>query len=121
MLLGGISFLLGTILWAIRTAGGEVQEGLGVKVFTPKMPRTAKAFVALMMIGVVAAVVQFVGYVVVAGSSNPAVAFAWLGPLREVALGLILAGIGLALVAIGNVLGYQFHRIQQLIRTGERS
>ncbi len=121
MLLSGIAFLLGTILWAIRTAGGEVQESLGVRVYTPKMPRTAMAFVALMMLGLVAAVVQFIGYVVVAGSSDPAAAFAWLGPLREFALGLILAGIALALVAIGDVLAFQFHRIQQLIRTGERS
>ena len=121
MLLSGIAFLLGTILWAIRTAGGDVQESLGVKVYTPKMPKTAKAFVGLMMVGLVAAVVQFVGYVVVATSSDPAAAFAWLGPLREFALGLILAGIALALVAIGDVLAFQFHRIQQLIRTGERS
>ena len=121
MLLSGIAFLLGTILWAIRTAGGDVQESLGVRVYTPKMPKTAKAFVGLMMVGLVAAVVQFVGYVVVATGSDPAAAFAWLGPLREFALGLILAGIALALVAIGNVLAFQFHRIQQLIRTGERS
>lgn len=119
MLLSGISFLLGTILWAIRTAVGEVQEALGVKVHTSKMPATAKAFVAIMMIGLMAAMVQFVGYVVVAGSADPTVALTWLGPLREVALGLILTGIALALVAIGNVLGYQFHRIQQLIRSGE--
>ena len=121
MLLSGIAFLLGTILWAIRTAGGDVQESLGVKVHTPRMPKTAKAFVGLMMVGLVAAVVQFVGYVVVATGSDPAAAFAWLGPLREFALGLILAGIALALVAIGDVLAFQFHRIQQLIRTGERS
>lgn len=121
MLLSGIAFLLGTILWAIRTAGGDVQESLGVKVYTPRMPKTAKAFVGLMMVGLVAAVVQFVGYAVVATGSDPAAAFAWLGPLREFALGLILAGIALALVAIGDVLAFQFHRIQQLIRTGERS
>lgn len=121
MLLSGIAFLLGTILWAIRTAGGEVQERLGVKVYTPRMPSTAKAFVAIMMIGLMAAVVQFIGYVAVAGSDSPAAAFTWLGPLREFALGLILAGIALALVTIGNVLAYQFQRIQDLIRSGERS
>ena len=121
MLLSGIAFLLGTILWAIRTAGGEVQESLGVRVYTPKMPRTAKAFVALMMLGLMVSIAQFIGYVVVAGSSDPAAAFAWLGPLREFGLGLILAGIALALVAIGNVLAFQFYRFQQLIQTGERS
>ena len=121
MLLSGIAFLLGTILWAIRTAGGEVQESLGVRVYTPKMPRTAKALVALMMLGLMVSIAQFVGYVVVAGSSDPVAAFAWLGPLREFGLGLILAGIALALVAIGNVLAFQFYRFQQLIQTGERS
>jgi len=121
MLLSGISFLLGTILWAIRTAGGEVQEALGVKVYTPKMPRTAKAFVALMMLGLMVSVAQFIGYVAVAGSADPAAAFAWLGPFREFGLGLILAGIALALVAIGNVLGFQYWRIGNLIKNGERS
>ena len=121
MLLSGIAFLLGTILWAIRTAGGEVQESLGVKIYTPKMPGMAKAFVALMMLGLMVSIAQFIGYIVVAGSSDPASAFAWLGPFREVGLGLILAGIALALVAIGNVLGFQFWRIQNLIKNGERS
>lgn len=121
MLLSGISFLLGTILWAIRTAGGEVQESLGVKVYTPKMPGVAKAFVALMMLGLMVSIAQFIGYVVVAGSADPAAAFAWLGPFREFGLGLILAGITLALVAIGNVLGFQFWRVENLIKNGERS
>ncbi|MEE8375263.1 MAG: hypothetical protein V3S26_02960 [Acidimicrobiia bacterium] len=121
MLLSGIAFLLGTILWAIRTAGGEVQETLGVKIYTPKMSGTAKAFVALMMLGLMISIAQFIGYIVVAGSSDPASAFAWLGPFREVGLGLILAGIALALVTIGNVLGFQFWRIQNLIKNGERS
>ena len=121
MLLSGIAFLLGTILWALRTAGGEIQEELGTKVYTPKMSGAAKAFVALMMLGLTAEVVQFIGYLAVAGGSDAASNFAWLGPLREFGLGLILAGIALALVAIGNVLGFQFYRVYQLIRTGERS
>ena len=121
MLLSGVAFLLGTILWAIRTAGGEIQESLGVKVYTPKMPALAKAFVALMMLGLVAEIVQFVGYINISGSADPASALAWLGPLREIGLGLILAGIALALVAIGNVLSFQFFRVKNLIKNGERS
>ncbi|MFA9563831.1 MAG: DUF6285 domain-containing protein [Acidimicrobiales bacterium] len=42
----------------------------------------------------------------------------WLGPFRELALGLILAGIVLALVTIGNVLAFQFDRVKSIIRTG---
>lgn len=120
MLLAGIAFLLGTILWAIRTAGGSVQEGLGARVYTPRMPGTAKAFVALMMLGLMTSVIQFIGYVSVAGSADPATAFAWLGRLREFGLGLILAGIALALATIAKVLAFQFYRIQQLISAGER-
>jgi hypothetical protein len=121
LLLSGIAFLLGTILWAIRTAGGEIQESLGAKVYTPKMPGTAKAFVALMMLGLVVSIVQFIGYISVAGSSDPASAFAWLAPLREVGLGLILAGMALALVTIGNILAFQFFRVKKLIASVERS
>lgn len=122
MLLSGIGFMLGTILWAIRTAGGEVQESLGVNVYTPKMPTPARGFVALMVLGLLLGVVQFIGYLIVAGGGADAASnFAWLAPLREVSLALILAGIALALVAIGNVLGFQFWRVQDLIRAGERS
>ena len=119
MLLAGISFLLGTILWAIRTGGGEVQHGLGVAVKTLNMPATAKAFVALMMLGLMISVAQFIGYLVVAaGSVNTAAWLAFLGPLRELGLALILSGITLALVTIGNVLRFQFDRIVEIVKTG---
>ncbi len=118
-LLAGIAFLLGTILGSLREGGGRVQESLGITVKTPNMPAAAKAFVGLMMFGVMLAVFQFVLYLVVAGGvDTPAAWFAWLGPLRELSLGLILAGIVLALVTIGNVLGFQFGRIKEIITTG---
>ncbi len=120
MLLAGVSFLLGTILWAIRTGGGEVQQGLGTAVKTLKMPTTAKLFVALMMLGLMTSVAQFVGYLVVAaGGVNTAAWLTFLGPLRELGLALILAGITLALVTIGNVLRFQFDRIIEIIKTGK--
>ena len=119
LLLAGISFLLGTILAALREGGGEVQAAVGVTVKTLKMPKTAKVFVALMALGVMVSVLQFVLYLVVAnGVENPAAWFAWLGPLREVGLGLILSGIVTALVTIGNVLGFQFDRINEIVTTG---
>lgn len=121
MLLSGIASLLGTILWAIRTAGGEIQESLGVRVITSKMPGSAKAFIALVMLGLVVSVAQFIGYLAVAGSADPAAGFAWLAPLREVGLGLLLSGIALALVTIGNVLVFQFFRLRSLVTTGKES
>lgn len=122
LLLSGIAFLLGTILAGLREGGGEVQSSLGLPVTTLKMPATAKAFVALMMMGMMTGIGQFVLYLIQIGNADDPASFAswanWLGPLRELALGLILAGIVLALVTIGNVLGFQFDRVKSIIRTG---
>jgi len=119
-LLAGISFLLGTILGAIRSGGGEVQQSLGLTVKTLRMPSTAKAFVGLMVAGVMVGMLQFIGYAVVATSSQPdtAAAFAGLGPLREVGLGLLLAGIVLALATIAKALSFQFSRVTEIISSG---
>ncbi|MDH3681809.1 MAG: hypothetical protein OEV40_17870 [Acidimicrobiia bacterium] len=123
LLLSGIAFLLGTILAGLRDGGGEVQSDLGLPVTTLKMPVTAKVFVALMMTGMMAGMAQFVLYLVALGQAGDPASFSawsnWLGPFRELALGLILAGIVLALVTIGNVLAFQFDRISSIIRTGK--
>ena len=117
-LLAGISFLLGSILAALRGGGGEVQESLGITVKTLKMPLSAKLFILTMMMGVMVAMAQFVLYVVVAYDDDPAAWFAWLGPLRELSLGLLLLGIVLALYTIGTVLNFQFARIREIVTTG---
>lgn len=129
LLLSGIAFILGSILGSLRQGGGEVQESLGAAVKTPIMPPIAKLFVGLMMMGLMLAMVQFGFYLFVAGQAATLTAgevttinayFAWLGPLREVSLGLILSGIVLALATIGTkILPFQFWRIQELIKTGK--
>jgi len=120
LLLSGIAFLLGAILRALREGGGGLQESLGIGVVTLKMPRTARIFVGLMMAGLMLGILQFILYITVAGGVDQSAAwFAWLGPLRELSLGLILAGIVMALVTIGNVLAFQFGRIRQIIATGK--
>jgi MFS family permease len=122
-LLSGIAFLLGTILAGLRDGGGEVQKSLGIPVTTLKMPGTAKAFVVLMMMGMMAGIAQFVGYLIAIGFAGNTASFStwlnFLGPFRELSLGLILAGIVLALVTIGNVLRFQFGRVTSIIRTGQ--
>lgn len=120
-LLGGISFLLGTILASLREGGGEVQESLGVTVKTLKMPLSAKLFIGLMAMGMMVAMAQFALYLattVISTESTLLAWFAWLGPTREIALGLLLSGIVLALYTIGTVLGFQFDRIKTILRTG---
>jgi hypothetical protein len=121
LLLAGISFLLATILGAIRAGGGEVQESLGLTVRNLRMPTTAKLFVALMMAGLMIEIAQFVGYAYIAtvpGTATYASLAAWLGPLREFGLGLLLSGIVLALATIARALAFQFARISQIITTG---
>jgi hypothetical protein len=119
--LAGISFLLASILRGLRQGGGQVQEALGVPVQTLKMPATAKGFIALMMLGMMVAVAQFVGYIAVTtfdDAARVATWFAFLGPLREFSLALLLSGIVLALATIGQVLGFQFWRIRSIITQG---
>ncbi len=121
MVLAGISFLLGSILAGLREGGGQVQAALGVPVKTLKMPNTAKAFVALMMAGLMVSIVQFILYLITIGFDtlqDVQTWFAFLGPLRELGLGLLLAGITLALATIANVLGFQFWRIRDIVKTG---
>jgi hypothetical protein len=118
MLLSGISFLLGTILAGLREGGGEVQESLGLAVKTLRMPTSAKVFLVFMFAGLMLGIAQFVLYAIAAYVDDPATWFAWLGPLRELSLGILLSGIVLALFTIGTVLGFQHWRIRQIIETG---
>ncbi len=121
MVLASIGFLLGSILGGLRAGGGAVQKSLGLPVQTLQMHKTAKGFIVLLAAGMIIAIVQFVLYIVTTSFDNTvdvATWFAWLGPLRELQLGLLLAGIVLALATIGNVLGFQFWRIRGIITTG---
>lgn len=120
-LLSAISFFLGTILGAIRAGGGEVQHTLGAQIRTLVMPTTAKAFVALMMLGLMIEVAQFVAYAYVASLTDAAAiaaSSAFLGPFREFGLGILLSGIVLALATIAKALDFQFARVVDLVRTG---
>ncbi len=120
LILSGISFLLGSILAALREGGGTVQESLGIPVYTLRMPKAAKGFVALMASGLMISIAQFVVYLWTTTQTAEVVAanFAWLGPFRELGLGLLLSGIVLALATIAKALGFQFERIRQICTTG---
>ncbi|MFQ5382475.1 MAG: hypothetical protein ACE5EF_12770, partial [Dehalococcoidia bacterium] len=118
MVLAGISFLLGSILAKLRSGGGEVQESLGLPVKTLKMPWSAKVFIVLMMAGMGLGIAQFALYLVTTAVDSPAAWYAWLGPMRELSLGLLLSGIVFALYTIGTVLRFQFNRVREIIQVG---
>jgi len=135
LILSGISFLLATVLGALRKGGGEVQEAVGAHIKTLTMPWSAWAFLGLMMMGLMAELVAFgtLTYVAVqthdawsgatsAGAPGDVGAFhrastfaAWANPLATAALGALLTGIAFALYTISNVLGFGFSRIRELI------
>ncbi|MEA2024526.1 MAG: hypothetical protein U9N79_09590 [Actinomycetota bacterium] len=120
--LASISFLLASILSGLREGGGEVQEALDLPVMTLKMPNTAKAFVVLMMMGLMIEMVQFGLYIYITTFDDLArytLWSSWLGPFRELGLGLLLAGIILALATIAKALGFQFSRISDIVATGK--
>ena len=141
MILSGVTFLLATILGALRTGGGRVQEALGVPVRTMQPPMTAKLFPMVMMMGMmiliaslaVGVVLAFISYDYwnhsIANELNTAVAGsgllddlqtvntvqAWLAPLKFVGIALVLTGIGLALATIIRALRWQSNRLWDII------
>ena len=147
MLLGGVSFLLATILGALRTGGGSVQQALGAEVKLIRPPMTAKVFPMVMMMGMMVLVAAFIVGLVqahiasdywnhsIAARLNPAEAGSdilrdlgriqalgtWLAPLRFVGLALVLSSIGLALATIVRVLRWQSGRLLEVLDSSATS
>ena len=140
MMLGGITFLLATILGNLRAGGAAVQRSLGAAVQYPKTPLTATLFPMLMMMGtmVLIAALAISVYLGVeahdlwsnsiatidsapAGSSilaqlgRIAAVKAWLAPFKFVGMALLFSGIALALVTIVTILRWQSRRLVELV------
>ena len=141
MILSGVTFLLATILGALRTGGAGVQQALGETVRMPKPPMTAQMFPMFMMMGLMVLVASLIIGIVlatltydywnnsIASDLNPALAGsgflddlstinsvqAWLAPLKFVGLAILLSGIGLALATIVRILRWQSIRLWDML------
>ena len=139
LLLGGVTFLLATILGALRVGGGRVQEALGVEVKIIKPPITARLFPPVMMMGTMVLMVALAIGIALAtltyGYWNHSIATQldpsngalladlgtinavklWLEPFKFVGIGLLLTGIGLALATIVRVLRWQANRLWEVL------
>ena len=141
MILGGVTFLLATILGSLRTGGARVQEALGVPVRIIKIPMTATILPMVMMVGMMVLVASLVVGIVeatlaydywnhsIATQLNPAAQgsallshlqtiatiSAWLAPLKFVGVAMLLTGIGLALATIVRVLRWQSTRLWEIL------
>lgn len=110
----------------LRADGGRVQETAHRTIQTLKMPGTAKAFIALMMMAMMLRLFTVVVHVVLAGqaaaaatgdrAANAAVQVwaTWLEALRRLGAATYLLSIALGLVTIFKVLGFQAIRIWEL-------
>ena len=141
MMLGGVTFLLATILGALRTGGGRVQEALGAEVRIIKPPMTAKACPMLMMMGMMILLTALIISIATASLAysywdhsittqlNPALEGSgllanlgtittiklWLEPLKFVGMAFMFSGVGLALATIVRVLRWQSSHLLELL------
>ena len=141
MILSGVTFLLATILGALRVGGAGVQQALGETVRMPKLPMTAQMFPMFMMMGLMVLIAALVIGIVLAVMSsgywnhsiadelNPAVEGSqllgalstissikmWLAPLKFIGMALLLSGIGLALATIVGILRWQSNRLWTML------
>lgn len=118
-----ITFAVARILGAFRKGGGEVQEAVGGEVQTLKMPLTAKAMLALMMMGMMVMAVGIAFNFAAAGEYNgvaeadiidSARLSAAAEGLRRLGVALYLTGIAFGLGTIITVLRFQAVRIREL-------
>ena len=117
-----ISFAIARILGEFRKGGGDVQEAVGGSVETLKMPVTAKAFIAIMVMAMMTILVAVILHFVFAANVEATEAsladseqrFLVLEALRRVGVGMYLFSILLGLGTIIQVLRFQAIRIREV-------
>lgn len=140
MMLGGITFLLATIIGNLRVAGGNIQRALGATPQVLKRPMTGYLFVIFMMMGMMILMFTFGASIWLAVQVNdywdnsiatvlntaPAgssllddlstieATRAWLTPLEFVGMATLFTGIALALATIVQVLRFQARRMVEI-------
>ncbi len=118
-----VSFAIARILGEFRDGGGRVQEAAGVRVETPVMPATAKAFIGLMAVAMMTLLAAVVGHVILGIGAAAASATAlggierwslWLEAVRRFGIGTYLFAIALGLATIATVVRFQALRIGEI-------
>ena len=115
-----VSFAIARILGSFRSGGGELQESIGNKVETLKMPPTAKVFMGTMAMGMMAILAGVILHFVVAanvGTWAAADIAEWseiLEGVRRFGVALYLVAITFGLATIITVLRFQSSRIREL-------
>ena len=123
-ILAAISFAIARILGVFRVGGSQVQSDVSETVESLHMPRSGRAFIALMMMGMMAVGAGAISNIVV-GLNVPSLAeadlitsqqwYVFSSGLRRIGVALYLTGITLGLVTIMRVIRFQAVRIRQLV------
>lgn len=118
-----VVFAIARILGEFRVGAGQVQEATGAKVKVLSMPGTAKAMVALMVMGMMVilgsvALHIIAGVAVADGDLTFELASdqwtLWLEGARRTGIGLYLLSITFGLASIVNVLRFASMRVREL-------
>ncbi len=113
-----ISFAIARILGEFRSGGGDVQEAAGRGVETLKMPVTAKAFIAIMVMAMMTILVAVMLHWIFAfDTSNLELAdqrFVVLEGVRRLGIVAYLFSILLGLATIIQVLRFQAVRLREV-------
>lgn len=119
--LAATSCAVARLLGALRKGGRELQEAAGGDVLTLRATGIARAFAALVALGLATlgvAVVLHVVAALAADAANVDRALAewvtWLAALGRIGLGLLLAGIALGLASVVHVLRFDAVRLREL-------
>lgn len=123
-----IIFAIARILGEFRNGGGEVQDATSNGVQTLKMPKTARAMMMFMMVGMATLVAAVITNFVGAGfDASNAAELLDSSQYAKVASGLrrigtvsYLTGIAFGLATIVEVLRFQAIRIRELVPVGGR-
>jgi len=124
MVFTGISFAIARILGEFRVGGGRTQEAAGSEVKTLKMPATAKAFIVLMAMSMMALLGAVIAHVVVGVQINAGTLSLldaerwdlWLEAIRRLAVQVYLFAIALGLGTIIYVIRFQSIRIREVAK-----
>ena len=118
--LSAIAFAIARILGTFRDGGGTLQQATTGHVLTLRMPPTAKAMIALMMMGMMAIIVAVIGHLVTAAGTTSAnltssqQLFHGWEIVRRIGISLHLVAIAFGLITIVQVLRFQAVRIGEL-------
>jgi hypothetical protein len=119
-----IAFAVARILGAFRAGGSGMQHAVGAEVKTLTMPPTGRAFIGLMVMGMMFILVPVVIHLVlgtlIATGSDSALANAeewsiWLEASRRFGVSTYLLSILLGLATIITVLRFQSVRLSQIV------